>query len=59
MRKYLLVLLCGLFVAVVTGCGKEKSKEPQPGAAGQPEEMADSTRLDSAVTPDSYDSTGR
>jgi hypothetical protein len=53
MRKYLLVLLCGLFVVVVTGCGKDKSKETQPGAAGHPEEMADSTRLDSAVTSDS------
>ncbi|MCX6834578.1 MAG: hypothetical protein NTW07_05495 [candidate division Zixibacteria bacterium] len=58
MRKYLLVSLCGLFVVVVSGCGKDKSKETPPGAAGQPEEMADSTRLDSARTIDSYDSTG-
>ena len=59
MRRYLLGLLCGLFVVVVSGCGKEKGKEAKPGAAGQPEEMADSTRLDSARTSDSYDSTGR
>jgi hypothetical protein len=59
MRRYLLVLLCALFVVVVTGCGKDKNKETQPGAAGQPEEMADSTRLDSAATPDPFDSTGK
>ena len=56
MRRYLLVLLCGLLVVVVSGCGKEKGDKSKPGAAGQPEEMADSTRLDSAGTSDSYDS---
>ena len=53
MRNYLLILLCGLFVVVVSGCSKEKGDKAKPGAAGHPEEMADSTRLDSARTSDS------
>ena len=56
MRNQLTALLCVLAIALVCGCGRDKTKEPRPGAAGHAEELADSTRLDSARTPDSYDS---
>jgi len=53
MSRIFLILLCGLALAVaMPGCSKKK-EQPRPGAAGQAEEVADSTRLDSAVTTDS------
>ena len=51
--KILTILICCLLLALaMPGCGKKKA-QPRPGAAGQAEEIADSTRLDSAVTTDS------
>ena len=41
-----------MLAMAVPGCSKKK-EPPRPGAAGHAEEMADSTRLDSAVTTDS------
>jgi hypothetical protein len=53
MMRFLFSLVCGLFLVAVCGCGTRENKQPQPGAAGHPEEMADSTRLDSAKSLDS------
>ena len=53
MTRFLFALLFVLSIAAMSGCGKRESNQPQPGAAGHPEEMADSTRLDSARTSDS------
>jgi hypothetical protein len=52
MSRILSILVCGLLsAAVLAGCSEKKDK-PRPGAAGHAEEIADSTRLDSAVTGD-------
>lgn len=62
MRKFLAIVLCGLFMmSLITSCGQkeEAGQQTETPAAGQPEELADTTRLDSAVvdsavaTPDS------
>jgi len=53
MSRFLFALLCGVGIIVMSGCGKSEKRQPQPGAAGHPEEVADSTRLDSAKTSDS------
>ena len=51
MRR-LLAMLCVLALAscVVVGCGSEETPEKEAGAAGHPEEVVDTTRLDSAVS---------
>lgn len=62
MLRMCAVVVCGLLsVMLLVGCSKKKA-EPRPGAAGQGEELADSTRLDSAnksdfEAPPSQDST--
>ena len=49
-RKVLALLACLLLVlSVIGGCSAEKEPPAQPGAAGQPEEIADSTRMDSVA----------
>jgi hypothetical protein len=52
MSRIISILICGLVLtALSTGCSRKKD-QPRPGAAGHAEEIADSTRLDSAVTGD-------
>ena len=52
MSRIISILLCGLLLAaMLPGCSKKKD-QPRPGAAGHAEEMADSTRLDSAFMGD-------
>jgi hypothetical protein len=48
--KRLLVLLCvgALGLALLIGCGQQEEAE-EHGAAGMAEEMADTTRMDSAM----------
>lgn len=49
MRKLLATLFCLLLVAsLLVSCGTKEKSEPTP-AAGAPEEMADTTRMDSAM----------
>jgi hypothetical protein len=49
MKRFLVICLCLLFVlSLLTGCGQKKETE-QTTPAGQPEEMMDSTRMDSAA----------
>ena len=49
MKRILVICLCLLFVlSLLNGCGQKKEAE-QDTPAGQPEEMMDSTRMDSAV----------
>jgi len=52
MKRHLTSFLCLLFIlSLLLGCGqKEEAQESEP-AVGQPEELADSTRLDSARPP--------
>ena len=53
MKKVLIVLLCAVFaLALLAGCGQKKEAEPTDAAsgAGHVEEMADSTRMDSAAS---------
>jgi len=49
--KRFLVLLCVLALAftLIAGCSSQEETPKETGAAGHPEEVADSTRLDSAV----------
>lgn len=49
MRRLFISLACLMLLLVAFGCG-QKADEQDTGAAGHPEEMADSTRLDSAAT---------
>ena len=51
MKKLLVLLLCLAFgVAIMAGCGtKEEPAQTDTSAAGHPEEMADTTRMDSAM----------
>ncbi len=51
MKKLLVLALCLLFAAsFMFGCGtQETGEDTEPAAGGQPEEMADTTRLDSAM----------
>lgn len=53
MRTCLALVLCILLTLSFFGCGKKEAEPADAGAAGQPEEMADTTRLDSAVGVDS------
>ncbi len=49
MKKFLTTFFCLLFVvSLLAGCGTKEKAEPTP-AAGAPEEMADTTRMDSAM----------
>ena len=57
MKRILILLLCGLFaLALVAGCG-QKEQTQEGTAAGAPEEMADTTRMDSAAMDTSMDTT--
>ncbi|MGD8922001.1 MAG: hypothetical protein PVH24_02050 [Candidatus Zixiibacteriota bacterium] len=57
MKRILILLLCGLFaLALVAGCG-QKEQTQEGTAAGAPEEMADSTRMDSAAMDTTMDTT--
>ncbi len=50
MKKLAAILTCLMVLAVLVGCGQQE--EPQPGdtgAAGHADEVADSTRMDSAA----------
>jgi len=51
MKKLLVLGLCLLFAAsFMYGCGKQETGEDtEPAASGHPEEMADTTRMDSAT----------
>ena len=51
MKKLLVLALCLLFAAsFMYGCGKQETGEDtEPAAGGHPEEMADTTRMDSAM----------
>lgn len=50
MKRIFILGLCLLFtLSVLSGCGqKQEGTKTEATAAGQPEEMADSTRMDSA-----------
>jgi len=52
MKKFLSLVCCFLLMLSMFGCGKQETQETDTGAAGQPEEMADTTRLDSAAAAD-------
>ena len=57
MKKLLTVLLCLMLIGLFMGCGKKAEEEPQGTAAhGQAEEMADTTRMDSAMMDTTMDS---
>ncbi|MCD6249190.1 MAG: hypothetical protein J7J98_02500 [candidate division Zixibacteria bacterium] len=49
MKNCLAIAACVLLMLSLFACGQQETKEPDPGAAGQAEEVADTTRLDSAV----------
>lgn len=49
MKNYLAIMACLMLMLSLFACGQEEAAEPDPGAAGQAEEVADTTRLDSAV----------
>lgn len=51
MKKFLVLSLClAITASFFAGCGKQETQEPaNTPAAGNVEEMADSTRLDSAA----------
>ena len=50
MKRLLIVFACGLLMlALLAGCGKKEDATHDTSAAGHPEEMADSTRMDSAM----------
>jgi len=53
MKACLSLLFCFLLILSMAGCGQQETQEPDTGAAGQPEEVADTTRLDSAAGVDS------
>jgi hypothetical protein len=50
MKRVLILILCVLFaLSLLAGCGqKQEGTKTETTAAGKPEEMADSTRMDSA-----------
>jgi len=49
MKKFLLLTLVALFmISLLIGCGQEAETPAEDSGAGQPEEVADTTRLDSA-----------
>ena len=49
MKNCLAIAACMLLMLSLFACGQQETKEPDPGAAGQAEEVADTTRLDSAA----------
>jgi len=49
MKNCLAIAACVLLMLSLFACGQQETKEPDPGAAGQAEEVADTTRLDSAA----------
>lgn len=49
MKRCLVLTLSFLLLLTLFGCAKQETGETDTGAAGQPEEMADTTRLDSAA----------
>jgi len=50
MKKFLVLALCLLFAAsFMFACGKQETEQTEPAAGGHPEEMADTTRMDSAM----------
>jgi len=50
MKRFLIAFACGLLMlALLAGCGKKEETTHDTSAAGHPEEMADSTRMDSAA----------
>lgn len=50
MRKFLVLCFCLLFaLSLINGCGQKKEADTDTSAAGHPEEMMDSTRMDSAA----------
>ena len=49
MKNYLAIIACLLLMLSLFACGQQETKEPDPGAAGQAEEVADTTRLDSVA----------
>jgi len=52
MKRYVTPFLCLSFVlALVLGCGQKEDSRESESAVGQPEELADTTRLDSAQQP--------
>jgi len=52
MKKFVAGLLSIMLVLAILGCGKQEAEQPDTGAAGQAEEAADTTRLDSAAVVD-------
>lgn len=50
MKKLFLLLLCSLFVLALVGCGQKSEGEAEDtSAGGHVDEMADTTRMDSAM----------
>ncbi|HUV31091.1 MAG TPA: hypothetical protein VMY05_08405 [Acidobacteriota bacterium] len=50
MKRLFVVFVCLLLaIAIIGGCSSQEESPEQTGAAGQPEEMADTTRMDSAM----------
>lgn len=50
MKRLLAIFLCILFlVSLMSSCGKKEEAEQQTPAVGEPEEVADTTRMDSAM----------
>lgn len=50
MKKLLILALCAMFaLALVVGCGEKKADDTDMTAGGHAEEMADQTRMDSAM----------
>ena len=50
MKRTIALLICLLLAMSLFGCGTEEADQPEDtGAAGHPEEVADTTRLDSAI----------
>ena len=50
MKKLIILALCAIFaMALVIGCGEKKADDADMTAGGHSEEMADQTRMDSAM----------